>query len=754
MTSIMGIYQFGVWRLDPTERLLLNNGEPVALTPKAFETLLLLVENAGKLVTKQEFMSRVWPDTFVEDVAVAQNISQLRKVFMLDSASQSIIETVSKHGYRLLVPVQLVPANGNGGSSHLEQAISPSLARPSMVRDDHAPGGEVSAVPDSTTPREPGSPMTRVHRALRVAGFTGIGLITVCLLSLGILRYGSRVRAEGHRAVPFGQNQLITTATPKITPLISLPGEESMPAFSPDGSRIAFVWQSPQPGKSGVYAVVAGSQSLLRLTADAKDICPTWSPDGRYIAFIRSTEEKYSIYLVPALGGPERQVYGGIRNPWVGPEGLSFSADGKLIAFADWSPEARTSSIKSISLDDSSVRLLSSPPSGYHDTAPAFAPDGKRIAFVRSTGPIFLDELYIQALSGGEPKQLTSDHHRVFGAPVWTQNSQEILFASNRAGLKSLWRISASGGQPQPVLGPGPVADHPSISYRTGELAYEYSVEDENLWQLDEKNAGQHGMKATALFSSKTSNLMPQFSPDGSKLAFEGDRSGYEEIWICGADGSNPVQITKLGRFSGSPRWSPDGSHLVFDSRAERHSGIYTVDLADGSVRNVSTFSDSDSVVPSWSRDGRWLYFASDHGAKDFHIWKVPVAGGPPVQVTQDRGFAALESWDGRYAFYTRLSEPGVWRVATDGGAERLFWSGPGPDNWGNWALSRDGIYIIESKSGAKSVIRRVDLATKRDSYVTTLERPSFYGLTISPGRLIVYSQRDREEHDVVTLFQ
>ncbi|SRR5258708_7318751 len=114
MTSLTGIYEFGVWRLDSTERLLLCNGEAMPLTPKAFETLLLLVENAGRLVTKQEFANRVWPDAFVEDVALAQNISQLRKVLALGPGSDSIIETESKRGYRLLEPVRLVPANGNG----------------------------------------------------------------------------------------------------------------------------------------------------------------------------------------------------------------------------------------------------------------------------------------------------------------------------------------------------------------------------------------------------------------------------------------------------------------------------------------------------------------------------------------------------------------------------------------------------------------------------------------------------------------
>lgn len=253
-----------------------------------------------------------------------------------------------------------------------------------------------------------------------------------------------------------------------------------------------------------------------------------------------------------------------------------------------------------------------------------------------------------------------------------------------------------------------------------------------------------------ALFSSKTSNLMPQFSPDGRKIGFEGDRSGYEEIWICEPDGSNPVQVTRLEAFSGSPRWSPDGTRLVFDSRREQHSGIYVVDVSDGSVRSITTFSDANNVVPSWSHDGQSIYFASDHGGKAFHVWRVPVAGGPPVQVTKGSGFAAFESPDRRSVFYAKLSEPGIWRVPTDGGSESLFWKGAGPDNWGNWALSKDAIYFIESKREGRAIIKRLDLKTRLVSYVTKLERPSFYGLTVSPAGSIVYSQRDRDEHEIV----
>src|SRR5260370_990893 len=536
-----------------------------------------------------------------------------------------------------------------------------------------------------------------------------------------------------------------------MLPLIRMEGEERMPGLSPDGSRVAFVWRSLQRKKSGVYAVVVGSQSLLRLTNDANDIYPAWSPDGRYVAFLRNSGDKFSLHLVPALGGPDRLVYTGARSPWVESEGLSFSPDGKLLAFAEWDAKARQSSIESISLDGSGVHSLTSPPTGYHDTAPAFSPDGERLAFVRSTGPVFLAEIYVVRLAGGEPTRLTFDHHRVFGAPLWTPDGQEILFASNRAGLMSLWGIPASGGTPQSVPGLGPAANPPSISSSGGELAYEYSVEDEKLWRVELHNA-THGLgPARGLFSSKTSNLMPQFSPDGRKIAFEGDRSGYEEIWVCDADGSNPEQVTRLERFSGTPRWSPDGRYLVFHSRREQHSGIYSVDLSDGLVRSIATFSDADSVVPSWSRDGRWIYFASDHGGKIFHVWKAPVSGGLPVQVTKNSGFAAFESPDGRYVFYAGLSEPGIWRVPRDGGPESLYCRSPRPRTRRHYAHPQGTIYFLESKPGAKSEVERLDFKTRQVSPVATLEHPSFYGLTVAPeATSLIYSQRDRDEHDVV----
>src|SRR5215470_7726126 len=100
------VYTFGDFRLDTGSGLLYRNSQPVPLTPKVFDTLLLLIENSGRLVEKDEFMKRLWPDTFVGEDALAQNVSLLRKVFAESSNGADYIVTVPKRGYRFVAQLE------------------------------------------------------------------------------------------------------------------------------------------------------------------------------------------------------------------------------------------------------------------------------------------------------------------------------------------------------------------------------------------------------------------------------------------------------------------------------------------------------------------------------------------------------------------------------------------------------------------------------------------------------------------------
>ncbi len=123
------LYEFGPFRLDVTERQLFRNGRPVSLTPKAYETLLLLVERSGRVLTKDELMRAIWPDTFVEEANLAHNISLLRKALGETPDEQQYIQTIPRRGYRFIAEVRQ-PEVGVG------EKVKPKAAPIPVLKDD------------------------------------------------------------------------------------------------------------------------------------------------------------------------------------------------------------------------------------------------------------------------------------------------------------------------------------------------------------------------------------------------------------------------------------------------------------------------------------------------------------------------------------------------------------------------------------------------------------------------------------------
>ncbi len=104
------LYEFGPFRIDPSEGLLLRDDQPIPLAPKAFEALLLLVESSGHLIEKEVLMQKLWPDSFVEEANVSKYIFTLRQALSDGEDGQKYIETVPKRGYRFVAPVQKLAA--------------------------------------------------------------------------------------------------------------------------------------------------------------------------------------------------------------------------------------------------------------------------------------------------------------------------------------------------------------------------------------------------------------------------------------------------------------------------------------------------------------------------------------------------------------------------------------------------------------------------------------------------------------------
>src|SRR5713226_552392 len=144
------LYEFDQFRLDDAERLLVVNGRPVQLTPKALDTLVTLVRNSGHVVGKEELIAEVWPDTFIDDNTLAQNISLLRRVLGQNSEGQTYIETVPKVGYRFVAGVrEVVIERHSRVHAVIEEREADVAARPPELNPSHLQRRIAGVVPHS-----------------------------------------------------------------------------------------------------------------------------------------------------------------------------------------------------------------------------------------------------------------------------------------------------------------------------------------------------------------------------------------------------------------------------------------------------------------------------------------------------------------------------------------------------------------------------------------------------------------------------
>ena len=694
------VVRFDVFEIDLQAGELRKEGRRVKVQEQPFRVLSFLVQRAGQVITREELREQLWPaDTFVDfDHGLNSAVGRLREALCDSADKPRFVETIAKRGYRFIASVRT--------SDRLE------------------------AAPAEPEPREAARPARPTPLRLRL--FATGGLALVCAAVAALVYPKTAAPAQGKI---------------EVVPLMALHGFQATPAFSPDGTLVAFR-ESDGAGKTGIYTAAVGGEKTVQLTSDSGDCCPTWSPDGQQIAFSRYSDHLQTILEVPALGGMEHRLYRGADSMG---GGLSWSPDGNYIAFvASPSGDRTRSSILFLSLVDSRTHEVTSPPPGYLDRSPTFSPDGKRLAFIRSTIAGVSNDIYVMSLGGGNPKRLTFDNRPIMGSPTWTADSREIVFSSDRGVATGLWRVSATGCTPTPVAGPVGDAKWPSIPANGKHaLVYEQGAFKTNIWRLNLRDAIHHE-RPLQIVSEKGDKMRPELSPDGKQVVFESNRLGFWDLWTCGLEKGDCQQITALHGTAGRARWAPNGRYIAFEFHPNEHSEIYIVEVPGGIPHLLRTIPGADNLSPSWSRDGRWLYFVSKRGTEAFQIWRIPVEGGVPVQITRHAGISAVESTDGRYLYYSKFEEGGVWRVPIEGGDETEVLDIAG-DGWPNWALTSEGIYFLAFPKSSHPLIQFLDFASSKTHPVLTLEREPGWGIgASSDGKSLVYTQGDFAESNLM----
>ncbi len=544
-------------------------------------------------------------------------------------------------------------------------------------------------------------------------------------------------------------------------PLTSYPGFEHTPSFSPDGMQVAFQWHPEGPGANcDIWVKQLGVEPPFRLTSDpAEDLSPAWSPDGRFIAFLRRiSPNRASVIIIPQRGGRERLMGEAdlpIEEEAFGPY-AAWSPDSKWLVFPSAESDKVGSGLVMLSLETLEKRRVTSCPADSFDTGPAFSPDGRTLAFTRTPdGDLFMLQLGNNYEPQAAPERIVAG--RLSAGPAWAPDGRDILFSSEGG----LWRMPVSvSASPQRLGFASDAFIAPAVSRLGNRLAYAVGRWETNIWQVNFRTPGLDPGPPSKLIASTRMDNSPAYSSDGKRIAFYSDRSGSGEIWACDSDGSNAVQLTQLTSLGGlggvtpdSPEriraeWSPDGRSIAFGLLGE----AFAVNVNGGVARRIIE-APGTQPWPSWSRDGRWIYFRS-HRSGPSEIWKMPAGGGDAIQVTSHTGDLPEESPDGKFLYYMKgdhfPERCSVWRMPTEGGTETRVLDSTICD--GPFALAEPGIYFL-----AKTVKKdQIDLcfllfATGKTRKIRTFEHTWLGVIAASPdGRTVLYTQADQEGSDLM----
>ena len=364
----------------------------------------------------------------------------------------------------------------------------------------------------------------------------------------------------------------------------------------------------------------------------------------------------------------------------------------------------------------------------------------------RSSCSLSLLELDPESGAAGQIRRLTEPSSSI-NSIIWTSDGQ-VVFGGGGDLDRRLLKVPARGGiAPQLLSFAAPGSQTVAFSRSGSRLAYSYLHTNADIWRMEGEVLARSPLSSTRHDSS------PQFSPDGRRVAFDSVRSGNVEVWVANSDGSNAVQLT-TSRQSGTPRWSPDGKRIVYDTQTgDGLWDIHVIDAAGGQPTPLVRHA-ADDKAPSFSRDGKWVYFSSNRGGRD-EIYRIPATGGEPVRVTANGGYVAFESADSRSIYYmkTPVGCSPLFVQSIDGGPERQAAEAA---CWRGFVVTERGIYYL-SGSGGRGVrehaVQLLDPATGSSTVIGKIEgRPYLNeGLTVSPdGKTILFSASTQAGADLM----
>ncbi len=658
MSNQINLLTFGKFTLDLQQQVLLSEGKHVPLAPKAYEILVTLVENRSRIVTKEELMARVWPDTVVEEINIAKNISLLRKILGNGNAGNdktengkdfdekengqsdqnAYIRTIPKRGYQFVYAVQEIEVSSLAASQQMS----------SLAVIGQASNSEQEIHPDETLLE----PVTQKDKAvLRRWRYLALlaTLVVIIMAAISFLPHKSSQQSKSIDVSKLRQNRLYSWKGGFVVD----PGSVRA---SYDGSMIAFTKGDAE--QTDIYVQqLAGGKTFAVTTEDWPDYSPIWSPNGQKIAYLSKRQNGNELWIVPSLGGKGEMIrplgdtylqllrwskdeskifyvstqdlfvlelnsgqvsrltdFASVESP---KSGTTVSDDERKIAYVQ--PVKGSTRIFVASLNGTSPVQLTD--EGDHNVSPVWFADGNRILYQSTSNGV--NQLCIAYLDGRKPIQLWSSYDDITPAHV-SADGRKIFYVATSKGSDFFRRDLETEAEIQ-FTSDGTLKVWPDVSADGKTIVLQKAGNGFNVLHssLLATNVGDAGANPE-LMELVTEGFDSRWSPLGDRLAFLRETKGIYHLWTVRKDAAEPKQLSTIGvmpnGFSTQPydwsqpynyHWSPDGKTLAFSAFQPPAMNIWRISADDRTEMMLTNNNDPaiKLISPIWSHDGKRLAY-------------------------------------------------------------------------------------------------------------------------------------------------
>ncbi len=636
----MPIFHFADYRADTDSRELRRGTVLVPLTSKAFETLSVLLRHHGRVVSKDELLSAVWPDTFVSEDSLTHNISVLRRAL----GEAEFIATIPRKGYRFIGELRPPPdthAAPGGDSDGAEGGTEPRVENLAVTRAQ-APVLPPQAQNLPTAQDLPSMQGLSSPQGPFSTQRTG-PLLLVVALAAAVVGYVGWTLGAGDDAATAAPSFRFVQAPPPGT------GALSGGMLAPSGDRLAFLAQDSQSGTTMIWVRALDSTVARAVPGTEGAARPFWSPDGEELGFFANGRLR-----TVSLDGSARRS---LAPSGVTVGGASWGADGTIL-FAPASASLQTVRVADATID--TVPLPARLAGGVLQW-PQFLPDGRRFLFFTSSAEAADAGWYVASLDAPQ------DATRLFDArteAVTYAASGHLLFL--REGVLFAQPVDdaslALAGAPVTVAGnvvaPSRTNSASLSASGTGLVVFEERTGAERLVWYDRNGRELGEVDAPTVVHN------PTLSPDGSYLVGMSDDPEQGGVWLLDLDRGTANRFVSDGTM---PLPSPDGTQVAYASRRrDGRMDLYVRPrLGDATGEEALLQSDRPKFINDWSRDDLYITYGTTSAETGEDLWLLPRFGDAqpmPYLTSEANEMQGRISPDGRWMAYAS-DESGRWEV-------------------------------------------------------------------------------------------